>query len=344
MFRATANTLAVGLFFLGFLHSLEVIVPARAIDAPKTCSPKQFVCKDQVTCISKGWRCDGEKDCPDGSDESLDVCPHSRVSRCPPNEYQCGGIELCIHMSKLCNGVPDCTDGWDEGPHCREFAANCTLSSCQDNCSVTPSGTACYCKSGYEIGLDGKTCKDFDECSVYGTCSQSCTNTEGSYTCSCVEGYLPQPDNRSCKAKNVPVERNSVLLIANSQNIQATSLSGTTISLLSTTTKQTTAMDFLYAQEQVCWIHVGDSSASTHLKCAKIPNLKNFADERVINISLSLHHVEQMAIDWLTGNFYFVDDVDDRIFVCDKDGQTCVTLLDQELYNPKGIALDPTMG
>uniref|UniRef100_A0A6Q2X199 EGF-like domain-containing protein n=1 Tax=Esox lucius TaxID=8010 RepID=A0A6Q2X199_ESOLU len=314
------------------------------VSAPKTCSPKQFVCKDQVTCISKGWRCDGEKDCPDGSDEALDVCPHSRVSRCPPNEYQCGGTELCVHMSKLCNGAPDCTDGWDEGPHCREFATNCTLSGCQDNCSVTPSGTACYCKTGYEIGLDGKTCKDFDECTVYGTCSQSCTNTEGSYTCSCVEGYLPQPDNRSCKAKNVPVERNSVLLIANSQNIQATSLSGATISLLSTTTKQTTAMDFLYAQEQVCWIHVGDSPVSTHLKCAKIPNLKSFADERVINISLSLHHVEQMAIDWLTGNFYFVDDVDDRIFVCDKDGQTCVTLLDQELYNPKGIALDPTMG
>lgn len=54
--------------------------------------------------------------------------------------------------------------------------------------------------------------------------------------------------------------------------------------------------------------------------------------------------VEQMAIDWLTKNFYFVDDVDDRVFVCNKDGQTCVTLLDQELYNPKGIALDPTMG
>lgn len=51
-----------------------------------------------------------------------------------------------------------------------------------------------------------------------------------------------------------------------------------------------------------------------------------------------------MAVDWLTGNFYFVDDVDDRIFVCDKNGQTCVTLLDQELYNPKGIALDPTVG
>lgn len=51
-----------------------------------------------------------------------------------------------------------------------------------------------------------------------------------------------------------------------------------------------------------------------------------------------------MAIDWLTGNFYFVDDIDDRIFVCNKSGVTCVTLLDSELYNPKGIALDPTMG
>lgn len=88
----------------------------------------------------------------------------------------------------------------------------------------------------------------------------------------------------------VPVDRLPVLLIANSQNIQATSLSGTTIhSLLSTSTKQTTAMDFVYAEETVCWIHVGDSPASTHLKCAKIPNLKSFTEERVINISLSLH-------------------------------------------------------
>lgn len=60
--------------------------------------------------------------------------------------------------------------------------------------------------------------------------------------------------------------------------------------------------------------------------------------------SLPPSDVEQMAIDWLTGNFYFVDDVDDRVFVCNKNGQTCVTLLDQELYNPKGIALDPAMG
>uniref|UniRef100_A0A672L380 LDL receptor related protein 1 n=1 Tax=Sinocyclocheilus grahami TaxID=75366 RepID=A0A672L380_SINGR len=313
-----------------------------SVPAPKTCSPKQFVCKDQVTCISKGWRCDGEKDCPDGSDEAADICHHTQVSQCPPNEFECRGTDVCIHLSKLCDGVPDCTDGRDEGPHCREYAHNCTIMGCQYNCSVTLSGPKCYCRNGYEVGEDGKQCKDFNECAVYGTCSQTCTNTDGSYTCSCVEGYLSQPDNRSCKAKNDPVDRHPYLLIANSQNIQATSLSGA--NPISINTKQTTAMDFIYAQETVCWIHMGDSPAATQLKCAKFPNAKSFTEEKTINISLSLHHVEQIAIDWLTGNFYFVDDVDDRIFVCSKDGLTCVILLDLELYNPKGIALDPAMG
>lgn len=94
----------------------------------------------------------------------------------------------------------------------------------------------------------------------------------------------------SCPVPPEPVDRLPVLLIANSQNIQATSLSGAIVhSLLSTSTKQTTAMDFVYTEETVCWIHVGDAPAATHLKCARIPNLKGFAEERVINISLSLH-------------------------------------------------------
>lgn len=54
--------------------------------------------------------------------------------------------------------------------------------------------------------------------------------------------------------------------------------------------------------------------------------------------------VETMAIDWLTGNLYFVDRVTDKIFVCDHGGDTCVTILQLDLLNPKGIALDPLMG
>lgn len=81
-----------------------------------------------------------------------------------------------------------------------------------------------------------------------------------------------------------------MLLIANSQNILATYLSGAQVSTITpTSTRQTTAMDFSYANETVCWVHVGDSAAQTQLKCARMPGLKGFVDEHTINISLSLH-------------------------------------------------------
>lgn len=54
--------------------------------------------------------------------------------------------------------------------------------------------------------------------------------------------------------------------------------------------------------------------------------------------------VQQMAIDWLTRNLYFVDHVSDRIFVCTYNGSVCVTLIDLELHNPKAIAVDPIAG
>ncbi|KAL6483429.1 hypothetical protein MHYP_G00083010 [Metynnis hypsauchen] len=264
-------------------------------ETPKTCSSKQFACKDQLTCISNGWRCDGEKDCPDGSDESTDICHQSQTSQCPPNEFECRGTDVCIHLSKVCDGISDCMDGRDEGHHCLEFVHNCSTMGCHDHCSITPSGPKCYCRNGFEVGEDGKACKDFNECAVYGTCSQTCMNTDGSYTCSCVEGYLPQPDNRSCKAKNDPVDRPPYLLIANSQNIQATSLNGA--NPVSIDTRKTTAMDFIYAEETVCWIHVGDTSSGTLLKCAKFSNAKSFTDEKTINISLSLHREYQNHTD-----------------------------------------------
>lgn len=40
-----------------------------------------------------------------------------------------------------------------------EFAHNCTIMGCQNNCSITLSGPKCYCKNGYEVGEDGKMCK-----------------------------------------------------------------------------------------------------------------------------------------------------------------------------------------
>ena len=94
----------------------------------------------------------------------------------------------------------------------------------------------------------------------------------------CLPG--PSPD---------PVDRLPMLLIANLHDIRCTSLSGSTSRLPSIATKQTMAMDFVYADETVCWIDVGDTPAATQLKCANIPDLKSITNIRTINISITLH-------------------------------------------------------
>ncbi|MEQ2204895.1 hypothetical protein XENOCAPTIV_020567, partial [Xenoophorus captivus] len=39
----------------------------------KTCAELDFVCRSGQ-CVPKRWHCDGEPDCEDGSDESIEIC------------------------------------------------------------------------------------------------------------------------------------------------------------------------------------------------------------------------------------------------------------------------------
>lgn len=49
-------------FVLSFFLILEIASLGR-------CSGKEFQCYPDGNCIPEFWRCDGEKDCEDGSDE-----------------------------------------------------------------------------------------------------------------------------------------------------------------------------------------------------------------------------------------------------------------------------------
>lgn len=80
-----------------------------------------------------------------------------------------------------------------------------------------------------------------------------------------------------------------MLLIANLHDIRCTTLGGALSRLPAIATKQTMAMDFVYADETVCWIDVGETPAATHLKCASILDLKTVTNIRTVNITLSLH-------------------------------------------------------
>ncbi|XP_035688750.1 SCO-spondin-like [Branchiostoma floridae] len=91
-------------------ENMTTAIPMTTVSVtlPTTCAPEEFVC-ETGDCLPADKLCDGQPDCPDGSDEKDEYC----IVTCAPAQFQCPD-GTCIDISWLCDGSVDCEDGTDE--------------------------------------------------------------------------------------------------------------------------------------------------------------------------------------------------------------------------------------
>ena len=117
------------------------------LSCKSNCSATHFLCKKTYKCIPFWWRCDGQDDCGDGSDEPS-ICPEFQ---CTPGQFQCDN-KHCLHPTQICDSLNDCGDMSDEH--------NCDVYTCFKNqFKCPPNGN----QSAYCISVD-RQCNKVNDC------------------------------------------------------------------------------------------------------------------------------------------------------------------------------------
>lgn len=129
-----------------------------------TCTSSEFSCENG-RCISAAWKCDGENDCSDGSDEG-EFCASEAQKTCSYFQYTCPDTGICIPRSWLCDGDADCFNSSDERD-CPEMKCTKDQFRCANGKQCLHQSYRCDNLTDCSDGSDEKDCpnKQANECS-----------------------------------------------------------------------------------------------------------------------------------------------------------------------------------
>ncbi|XP_071551533.1 uncharacterized protein [Panulirus ornatus] len=160
-------------------------------DPTVTCSASRMFQCSNGQCISRSFRCNGQPDCQDRSDERNCVALEGgAATKCLySHQFYCKEDSTCIPSLWVCDGSPDCDGGSDE--------ANCTVPKCQPHQYLCRDTGDCISNN---FICDGK--RDCVNGADEANCGETqCKSTRGHFQCKSPHSSCVPPE-KLCDGRN----------------------------------------------------------------------------------------------------------------------------------------------
>ncbi|GMT18603.1 hypothetical protein PFISCL1PPCAC_9900, partial [Pristionchus fissidentatus] len=343
------------------------------------CKQGHDMCADQQACIPAVWKCDGEPDCDDQSDEAhCELSDEEEITQiiqekmkertdssstiadlpsaheflssaddilCDAGHFRCKGGK-CLNISVACDGHVDCPLGDDESDRCNECASRMDH-KCSHVCTNSPTGHHCSCPKGMILGSDGWTCEDFDECLHDGQrCSQYCRNVHDGYECACADGYEMSKDRHTCHVMEKDLD--GIIYVSLAAEIRSAPMFSPQHS--------SNGYETLVATNH----HGTTKNLALHIKEGRIFTAMEPKSHEGILASIEHGHIRKLrenvtginyvAVDWIGDNVLYTvrhPSPVPGIYLCKTSGLYCKKIIDGRVgrkQNYRGLAVNPLRG